>query len=95
MITTTGGATLGFAKAMGVSGRGFTPEELADAALDRIISVGSNSHPAIREQAEAFREQIRGVLIAYGHQVIRSNNTTLSNRFRNAGHPELTIFLEN
>lgn len=94
MISASGGATLGFAKAMGVSGRGFTPEELADAALDKIISVGSNSHPAIREQAEAFKEQIRGVLVAYGHQVIRSNNTTLTNRFRAAGHPELTLFLE-
>lgn len=95
MISTTGGATLGIAKAIGISGRGFTPEELADAALDRIISVGSRSHPAIRDQAEAFKEQIRNVLVAYGHQVIRSNYTTLSNKFRNAGHPELTIFLEN
>lgn len=95
MVSTSGGAVLGLVKAMGVSGRGFTPEELAEHALDRIISVGVNSHPAIREQAEAFKEQIRGVLVAYGHQVIRSNYTTLSNRFRTAGHPELTIFLEN
>ena len=36
------------------SNRGFTPEELADNALDKIIYVGSSSHPAIQEQAEAF-----------------------------------------
>lgn len=93
-MSTSAGALLGEIKAMAVSGRGFTPEELAENALDRIISVGSNSHPAIREQAEAFRAQIRAVLISYGKQCIRSNHTTLVNRFRNAGHPELTKLLE-
>jgi hypothetical protein len=94
MLSTSGGALLGAIRASSVSGRGFTPEELADAALDQIIHVGSNSHPAIRDQAEAFKAQIRSVLVRYGHQVIRSNNTTIANRLRDAGHPELTKLLE-
>ena len=40
-----------------VSSRGFTPEELAEQALDKIIYVGGNCHPAIQEQAEAFVKQ--------------------------------------
>lgn len=95
MISTVGGVLLGEIKASAVSGRGFTPEELADAALNQIIYVGSNSHPAIRDQAEAFKEQIRGVLVRYGQQCINSNKTTLANRLRDAGHPELTKLLEN
>ena len=94
MFSASGGALLGDIKAINVSGRGFTPEELAESALDKIIYVGSNSHPAIREQAEAFKKQIRSVLISYGHQCINSHGTTLANRFRDAGHPELTKLLE-
>ena len=40
------------------SGRGFTPEELAEQALDKIVYVGSKSHPVIREQAEAFKNAV-------------------------------------
>ena len=40
------------------SGRGFSPEELAEMALDKIVYVGSKSHPVIREQAEAFKNKI-------------------------------------
>lgn len=94
MLSASGGALLGDIKAMGVSGRGFTPEELADNAVDRIISISSTADPVIRQQAEAFREHIRRVLISYGQQCIKSNNTTLTNRFRDAGHPELTKLLE-
>ena len=94
MISASGGALLGDIRAMNVSGRGFTPEELADNALDRIISISSNADPVIRQQAEAFREHIRAVLVSYGNQCIRSNNTTISNRLRDAGHPELTQLLE-
>ena len=94
MFSASGGALLGDIRAMNVSGRGFTPEELAENALDKIIYVGSNSHPAIRDQAEAFKQQIRSVLISYGRQCINSHGTTLANRFRDAGHPELIKLLE-
>ena len=94
MLSASGGALLGEIKAMNVSGRGFTPEELADNAVDRIISISSSADPVIRQQAEAFRDHIRSVLISYGHQCIRSHGTTLTNRFRNAGHPELIKLLE-
>jgi hypothetical protein len=94
MISTIGGAQLGIIKSSSVSGRGFTPEELAESAVDKIIYIGRSSDPVIRAQAEAYREQIRAVLVASMHQAIRSNNTTLINRFRAAGHPELVKLLE-
>lgn len=75
-------------------GRGFTPEEVAERALDKIIAVGSNSHPAITEQARAFRENIRNVLVFYMKEVERSQRVTLANKFRKAGHPELIKLLD-
>lgn len=74
--------------------RGFTPEELTERALDKLIYVGQNSHPVIREQAEAFREQIRGVVLFYLKEAVSSHNVTISNRLIQAGHPELTKLLD-
>lgn len=74
--------------------RGFTPEEIAERALDKIIYVGSNSHPAIRDQAEAFRENIKYVLIQYLKEAVQSDRTTIANRLREAGHPELINLLK-
>ena len=73
--------------------RGFTPEEIAERALDKIISVGSQSHPAIRDQAEAFRNQIRAVLIFYMKETVKSDRTTVAAKLRDAGHPELIKLL--
>ena len=89
------GGVLGEVKATMVSGRGFTPEELAEQALNKIVFIGGNCHPVIRDQAEAFKNDIRGVLVHYMKQAVRSNHTTLANRFRAAGHPELVKLLEN
>jgi len=79
---------------MTTQGRGSSPEEIAERALDKIIYVGSQTHPAIREQAEAYRDNIRKVLVYYMHETIRAHNVTLVNRFNQAGHPELTSILD-
>ena len=94
MISTAGSMEVGIVKVGTMSGRGFTPEEIAEQALDQIISIGNNSHPIIQAQAEAFRAEIGGVLLAYLKQAVASHNTTLTNRFRDAGHPELVKLLE-
>jgi hypothetical protein len=95
MFSIVTSAQLGEIKATSVSGRGFTPEEVAEQALVKIVSIGGNCHPVIRDQAEAFKNDIRGVLVHYMKQAVRSNHTTLANRFRAAGHPELVKLLEN
>lgn len=74
--------------------RGFTPEEIAERALDKIIYVGQQSHPAIRDQAEAFRENIRQILVFYMEEAIKSDRTSIAARLREAGHPELIKLLD-
>ena len=56
--------------------------------------LGISPHPAIRDQAQAFREHIRGVLVFYMKRAIESNNTTLANKLREAGHFDLVTLLE-
>ena len=57
-------------------GRGFTPEELADQALLKIMMVSTNAPPEVREQAVAFQEKLRAVLIHYMHEAIRNHEQT-------------------
>lgn len=75
------------------SGRGFTPEEIAERALDKIVYVGSQSHPVVRDQAEAFRSQIRKVLVMYMKEVAQSERTTIANKLREAGYPGLVSII--
>lgn len=89
-----GSSEVGSVMVMATQGRGQTPEEVAERALDKIIYVGSNAHPAIRDQAEAFKDSIRGVLVHYMHEAVRSHNVTLVSKFKQAGHPELTAILD-
>jgi len=76
------------------SERGYTPEEIAEMALDKIIFVGSNAHPAIRDQVEAFKDSIRQVLVGALHEAVNSRNVTLVNKFHRLGHPELIPILD-
>jgi len=73
---------------------GFSPDELADRALDKIIQVGDQSHPLVREQAIAFRNHIRQVLVFYMNEAVKFDRVTLANRLREAGHPELIKLLD-
>jgi hypothetical protein len=85
---------VGSVMVMATEGRGSTPEEIAERALDKIIHIGSQTHPAIRDQAEAFKCSIRQVLTHYMHEAVRSHNVTLVNKFKRAGHPELIPILD-
>lgn len=85
-VGTTG---LGVFRVETADNRGWTPEELAERALDRIIYVGGNSHPVIRDQAEAFRANIRKVLVHYLQEAVQSERTNIAVKLQEAGHPEL------
>ena len=50
--------------------RGWTVEEVADRCLQRIIAVSDNAPPEIRDQAVAFKEAIRPLLIFYMKEVV-------------------------
>lgn len=69
--------------------RGFTPEELAEQCVNRIVSVSDSAHPAIRDQARAFGKHIETLVAFYMRQAIRSDRTTVYNALKDAGHPEL------
>lgn len=71
------------------SGRGFTPEEVAERCADKIISISDNANPAIRDQARAFRQQLVRTLTFYMREAIRSDRTTVYNALNDAGHEDM------
>jgi hypothetical protein len=76
------------------SGRGWTPEEIAERALDKILYVSETAPDPIRQQAVAYRDSVRAVLVHYLQEAVRSDRTTISNRLIGAGHPELVHILK-
>lgn len=69
--------------------RGFTPEELAEQCMQKVISVADTAPPGLREQARAFSKNIERLVAYYMRQAIRSDRTTVYNALTDAGHPEL------
>ena len=69
--------------------RGFTPEELAEECVGKIIAVSDTAPPAIRDQAYAFEKKVEKLVAYYMRQAIQSDRTTVYNALMDAGHPEL------
>lgn len=71
------------------SNRGHTPEELAELCATKLISVSEDAHPAIREQAKAFRAVIVHVVTHYMKEAVTNDRVTVYNALVDAGHPQL------
>ncbi len=69
--------------------RGFTPDEVAERCVDKLISVSDTAHPAIRDQAKAFQKHMEKVVAFYMREAIRSDRTTVSHALIDAGPPQL------
>jgi hypothetical protein len=69
--------------------RGHDPEFWAQSAADRIVSVGGNCHPAIAQQAEAFKESVRATALHYMKEAIKSDRTTLIAELERQGHKDM------
>jgi hypothetical protein len=94
MMSETVGTGTGTVSVVATEGRGHSPEEIADLALDKIMYVSKDADPIIRQQAEAFRESIRGILVYYMGKAQKSERTTLYNLFRNQGHEDMAEIIK-
>lgn len=89
MMTQEGKILGGVVDVMTTDHRGFTPEEVAERCLDKIVSVSDSAAPEIREQARAFKDGIRAVLVYYMREAIRSDRTSVYNALVGAGQKDL------
>jgi len=69
--------------------RGFTPEEVAERCLNKLISVSDTAPPAIKEQALAYKDHLSAVLVFYMNEAVNSDRTTIYNVLCDAGQKDL------
>lgn len=68
---------------------GHPVEFWAKRASDKIMSVSETAPPVIKEQATAFKGRIEAVVLYYIKEAIKDNNSVISMKLADAGHPQL------
>jgi hypothetical protein len=76
-LINVGSAQTGVVNVVTSNNKGLDAGHWAERATDRIVSVGGSCHPAIKDQAEAFKDQVNKVVMFYMEQAIKSDRTTL------------------
>lgn len=94
MISVESPILIGSVEVKTTDNRGHTPEELAERMAKKIVYVGGNSHPAIRDQAIAFQKQVEAVCLFYLKEAVNQDRATLAYRLREVGYPDLVSLLE-
>jgi hypothetical protein len=94
MISVQSPSLVGGVQVATTAERGWTPEELAQRAADKIVFVGDQSHPAVQAQARAFKEQVKQVVLFYLKEAVQQDRATIANRLVQAGHADLRSILE-
>ena len=69
--------------------RGQTPEEVAERCVNKLIGISNNAHPAIKEQAHAYRKEMEKIIAIYMRQAIKSDRTSVYNSIKESGNPKL------
>lgn len=69
--------------------RGHDVDFWATRCTEKIVSVANTAPQPIRDQALAFKDQVREVIAYYMRQAIASDRTTVYNIVEEAGRPEL------
>ena len=77
------GGTVGVPVVITTDHRGLTPEELADLAMDKILSVSVTAPKEIREQALTYRALIRDVVLDHLRMAIVHDRVTVANMKEN------------
>ena len=93
MFTEAIGMAVGSVGVQTTDNRGFTPEETAIRCVDKIIGISDNAHPAIRDQAHAYREEMEKVIAIYMRQAIKSDRTTVYNAIKDSGNLKLAEYI--
>lgn len=91
-----GAAVEGFdVKVYTTNHRGFTPEELAERAVEKLISISDTADPMVKAQAMVFQDQIRQLMTFYMHESIRAYKTTLCAQLAKQGHSDMAKIISN
>jgi hypothetical protein len=69
--------------------RGHSVEEVAEMAVNKIISVSDTAPAPIRAQAHAFRDACKKIVMYYMHEAIKNHMCTIGNQLEQQGQKDL------
>jgi|TARA_R110002012_G_scaffold152473_2_gene312471 hypothetical protein len=69
--------------------RGHSPEQIAEMALNKIMTVSDTAPPVIRDQAYAHRQRLKEVLVFYMNKMCQSERTTIWALMKQQGHDDM------
>lgn len=73
--------------------KGFSPEYWAERLVAQIVHVSGDKDSPIRQQAEAFKENVRAACLYYIKQAIQSDRTTLIGLLTKQGELQMANIL--
>lgn len=88
-MQTASQVSLGNPLVIATQNRGMSPEEWVELALNRIVNISETAPMPIREQALAFKDEIRTLLLFYFKKVANSERTTIAALLRKEGFPQI------
>ena len=68
---------------------GLTNEQVADLAVDKIVSISDEAPAHIRQQANQFREHLKKVMYHYLLLARKEERATIVQQIKDAGQPDL------
>jgi len=69
--------------------RGHSVNEIADRAVDHIVSISDDAPEPIKVQAYAFKERCRKVIEYYMQEAVNNHMCTIGNKLEQQGHKDL------
>ena len=68
---------------------GHSPEQLAEMAMNKIMLVSETAPPPIRDQAVAYRNKVKDILVCYLRKMAQSERTTIWALLKKQGHADM------
>ena len=93
MLTIDASAKTGIVDVVTSDNGGFPLEKVVDMALNKLINVSEGAPAPIRDQAFAFKSNLREVLDFYIKMAIEQDRATLCYKLRKSGHSDLANHL--
>jgi len=72
---------------------GLTNEQVADLAVDKIVSISDEAPAHIRQQANQFREHLKHVLYHYLLLARKEERGTIIQALQSSGHTEMAEYI--
>tara|TARA_R100001594_G_scaffold46669_1_gene79722 strand:- start:2551 stop:2841 length:291 start_codon:yes stop_codon:yes gene_type:complete len=89
MLDASGTSEIGQVSVFTSTDRGHSPEEMAEMALNKIMLVSEDAPPVIREQAFAYKDKLKEILIFYMNRMAKSERTTIWALMKKQGHDDI------